>query len=121
LLPRNTRDDSGLVHGRGGRSGTKAFFRGGHATSRRCIFAGALAFRNSHDAEDVVQEACLRAFRAIGTFSSGNGRAWLLAIVRNTALTHLARSRHTPIVATDDFTEIETTTDDPDQVSPEAA
>jgi RNA polymerase sigma factor (sigma-70 family) len=76
---------------------------------------------NSHDAEDVVQEACLRAFRAIGTFSSGNGRAWLLAIVRNTALTHLARSRHTPIVATDDFTEIETTTGDPEQVSAEAA
>jgi RNA polymerase sigma factor (sigma-70 family) len=76
---------------------------------------------NSHDAEDIVQEACLRAFRAIGQFSSGNGRAWLLAIVRNAAFTQLARSRKTPVIATDDFAEIETTTDDPDQISPEAA
>ncbi len=76
---------------------------------------------NSHDAEDIVQEACLRAFRAIGTFSSGNGRAWLLAIVRNSALTHLARSRNTPVITTEDFADIETTTDDPDQISPEAA
>jgi RNA polymerase sigma factor (sigma-70 family) len=35
------------------------------------------------DAEDVVQEACLRAFRGIGGFSGVNARAWLLTIVRN--------------------------------------
>ncbi|HSL22559.1 MAG TPA: sigma-70 family RNA polymerase sigma factor [Vicinamibacterales bacterium] len=39
---------------------------------------------NEHDAEDVVQEASLRAFRYFRTFSGGNGRAWFLSIVRNT-------------------------------------
>jgi RNA polymerase sigma-70 factor (ECF subfamily) len=38
---------------------------------------------NEHDAEDVVQEAALRAFRYFGTFSGGNGRAWFLQIVRH--------------------------------------
>lgn len=40
--------------------------------------------RNEHDAEDVVQEASLRAFRYFRTFAGGNGRAWFLRIVRNT-------------------------------------
>ena len=40
--------------------------------------------RNDHDAEDVVQEALLRAFRHFRTFTGGNGRAWFLRIVRNT-------------------------------------
>lgn len=39
---------------------------------------------NDHDAEDVVQEASLRAFRYFRTFSGGNSRAWFLKIVRNT-------------------------------------
>ena len=39
--------------------------------------------RNEHDAEDVVQEASLRAFRYFRTFAGGNGRAWFLRIVRN--------------------------------------
>jgi len=40
--------------------------------------------RNDHDAEDVVQEASMRAFRHFRTFAGGNGRAWFLRIVRNT-------------------------------------
>jgi RNA polymerase sigma-70 factor (ECF subfamily) len=40
--------------------------------------------RNEHDAEDVVQEASLRAFRYFRTFTGGSGRAWFLRIVRNT-------------------------------------
>lgn len=40
--------------------------------------------RNEDDAEDVVQEASLRAFRYFRTFTGGNGRAWFLRIVRNT-------------------------------------
>jgi RNA polymerase sigma-70 factor (ECF subfamily) len=40
--------------------------------------------RNQHDAEDVVQEASLRALRYFRTFTGGNGRAWFLRIVRNT-------------------------------------
>src|SRR5208283_3409007 len=46
--------------------------------------------RNAHDAEDVVQEACLRAITHFAGFVGGDGpsaRAWLLAIVRNTAYT----------------------------------
>ena len=39
--------------------------------------------RDEHDAEDVVQEASLRAFRYFRTFTGGNGRAWFLRIVRN--------------------------------------
>lgn len=38
---------------------------------------------NEHDAEDIVQEASLRAIRYFRTFSGGNGRAWFLRIVRN--------------------------------------
>jgi len=40
--------------------------------------------RDDHLAEDVVQEAYLRAFRFFSSFRGGDGRAWLLAIVRNT-------------------------------------
>jgi RNA polymerase sigma-70 factor, ECF subfamily len=42
--------------------------------------------RNEHDAEDVVQEASLRALRYFRTFTGGNGRAWFLRIVRNTCV-----------------------------------
>lgn len=45
------------------------------------------------DAEDVVQEASLRAFRSIRDCSGTNPRAWALAIVRNTANTWLTRNR----------------------------
>src|SRR5580704_2813384 len=41
--------------------------------------------RNQEDAQDVVQEAYMRAFRSFGGFRGGNGRAWLLTIVRNTS------------------------------------
>jgi len=40
--------------------------------------------RNKEDAEDVVQDACVRALRYFRTFTGGNGRAWFLRIVRNT-------------------------------------
>jgi RNA polymerase sigma-70 factor, ECF subfamily len=40
--------------------------------------------RNQPDAEDVVQEAALRALKHFRTFTGGNGRAWFLTIVRNT-------------------------------------
>ncbi len=59
------------------------------------------------DAEDVVQEACLRAFRAIGTFAGGSARAWYLAIVRNTAHTWLAKNRPAALVAVDDLEAVE--------------
>jgi RNA polymerase sigma-70 factor, ECF subfamily len=40
--------------------------------------------RDEHDAEDVLQEASLRALRYFRTFVGGDGRAWFLRIVRNT-------------------------------------
>jgi RNA polymerase sigma factor (sigma-70 family) len=49
--------------------------------------------RNDHDAEDVVQEAYARAFKFFGSFHGGDGRAWLLAIVRHTAYSWLQRNR----------------------------
>jgi RNA polymerase sigma-70 factor (ECF subfamily) len=49
--------------------------------------------RRSDDAEDIVQEACLRAFRYFGTFRGGNARAWLLSIVRTTAFRRLHKNR----------------------------
>jgi len=49
--------------------------------------------RGSDDADDVVQEACLRAFRYFSTFRGGNARAWLLRIVRTTAFTCLQKNR----------------------------
>jgi RNA polymerase sigma factor (sigma-70 family) len=49
--------------------------------------------RNEQDAQDVVQEAYLRAFRSFSGFHGTNGRAWLLTIVRNTSYTLLKKSR----------------------------
>ncbi len=54
--------------------------------------------RNDHDAQDAVQEACLRAYRAFGRFRGGDGRAWLLTIVRNVCYTHLRQLRREPVL-----------------------
>jgi RNA polymerase sigma-70 factor (ECF subfamily) len=51
--------------------------------------------RNDHDAEDAVQEACLRAFKYFDGFAGSNGRAWLLAIVRHACYDLLNRNRRT--------------------------
>jgi RNA polymerase sigma-70 factor (ECF subfamily) len=49
--------------------------------------------RNDHDAEDVVQEAIVRALRFFDGFRGDNPRAWLLAVVRNSAYSFLQRNR----------------------------
>jgi RNA polymerase sigma-70 factor (ECF subfamily) len=49
--------------------------------------------RNQHDAEDVVQDAYLRAFRFFDGFRGGEGRAWLLTIVRHTCYSWLEKNR----------------------------
>src|SRR6266513_3999712 len=49
--------------------------------------------RNEEDAQDVVQEAYLRAFKSFSGFHGSNGRAWLLTIVRNTSYTFLKKNR----------------------------
>jgi RNA polymerase sigma factor (sigma-70 family) len=50
--------------------------------------------RNPQDAEDVVQEAYLRAYRFFHTFRGDSGRAWLLTIVRNTFYSWAQQNRH---------------------------
>ena len=49
--------------------------------------------RNERDAEDVVQESYLRAFRFFAGFRGGDARAWLMRIVRNTCYTWLHANR----------------------------
>jgi RNA polymerase sigma-70 factor (ECF subfamily) len=55
------------------------------------------------DAEDIVQEAAMRAFKAIRGFSGGNARAWVLTIVRNTSYSWLAKNRPKDVVLSDDL------------------
>ncbi len=64
--------------------------------------------RNDHDAEDVVQDACVRALKYFDTFRGEQGtsaRAWLLTIVRNTAYTW--RKGHRNDALTTEFDETE--------------
>jgi RNA polymerase sigma-70 factor (ECF subfamily) len=58
--------------------------------------------RNEQDAQDVVQEAYLRAFRYFDGLRGGDARAWLLAIVRNAGYTWLEKNRPAEMVAIDD-------------------
>jgi len=72
--------------------------------------------RNEHDAQDVVQEAYLRALRAFDGYRGGDPRAWVLSIVRNTSYTWLQRRGALSAGAADDPAEVP---DDP-AAGPEA-
>jgi RNA polymerase sigma-70 factor (ECF subfamily) len=58
--------------------------------------------RNDHDAEDVVQDAFVRALRYVDGFRGDNARSWLLQIVRNTCFSWIKQNRPSEIVALDD-------------------
>ena len=58
---------------------------------------------NASDAEDIVQEAAIRAFRGIKGFGAVNARAWSLTIVRNTALSWLAKNRSRKVTYINDL------------------
>jgi RNA polymerase sigma factor (sigma-70 family) len=73
---------------------------------------------NHQDAQDVVQEAYLRALSSFDSFRGGDGRPWLLAIVRNACYTWLHRNRLTSSVEPFDET---LHAGDPRFASPEAA
>jgi RNA polymerase sigma factor (sigma-70 family) len=83
--------------------------------------------RNDLDAEDIVQEACLRAFRGIASFGDINPRGWVLSIVRNTAYTWLRKHRDPKLVAVENVEVLEHAGADwgadwgPGPSSPEAA
>ena len=62
---------------------------------------------SASDAEDIVQEAALRAFRGIGTFGAINARAWSLAVVRNTAFSWLAKNKPKKVVYMNDLSAAE--------------
>jgi RNA polymerase sigma-70 factor (ECF subfamily) len=62
---------------------------------------------NDHDAQDVVQEAVLRALRYFASFRGDNGRPWLLQIVRHTCYAWMKRNRPSEVVALDDDEDIE--------------
>ena len=72
--------------------------------------------RNEHDAEDLVQEAYLRALRSFDGYRGGDARAWLLSIVRNTCYTWLRQHRGSRTAADEDPTDM---ADDP-AAEPEA-
>jgi len=79
---------------------------------------------NRADAEDVVQDASLRAFRAIRAFAGGNARAWVLRIVRNTAYSWLRKNRPATVVTVEDLEAVEAARAKlgvPDAETPEAA
>jgi RNA polymerase sigma-70 factor (ECF subfamily) len=79
------------------------------------------------DAEDILQESCLRAFRAIDGFADGSARAWVLTIVRRTAYSWLNKNRSLDLVAigelnADDraWAERGGSADNPNSTTPEA-
>lgn len=78
---------------------------------------------NDHDAQDVAQEASLRAFRFFGSFRGENARAWLLSIVRNTFYTWLRKNRplEKTIDINDETMEIEYLSANVEEVNPRFA
>lgn len=68
---------------------------------------------NDHDAQDIAQEACMRAFRFVAACRNSDGRAWLLTIVRNTAFSWLKKNRPAAVISIDDdeFAEMEDQSD----------
>jgi RNA polymerase sigma factor (sigma-70 family) len=72
--------------------------------------AYALAYRitGSHaDADDALQEACLRAFRAVGDVTDNSARPWMMTIMRNTAYTWIRKNRPTVVFGVDDLEGVE--------------
>jgi RNA polymerase sigma factor (sigma-70 family) len=86
-------------------------------------YALARCLTGSHaDSQDVVQDACLRALRAIRSFSDGNARAWVLTIVRHTAYDWLHKNRPATLVLVDDLEDLKRThLSEQDVATPETA
>jgi len=72
--------------------------------------------RNDADAEDVVQEAYLRAFKFFSGFHGGDSRAWILKIVRNTCWSWLQKNRSHEITTEFDEEMHETETSNPEMI-----
>src|SRR5246127_2515388 len=77
---------------------------------------------NDQDAQDVAQEASLRAFKYFGSFRGDNPRAWLLSIVRNAFYTWLRKNRPEKTVEINDETlDIEDASANTETVNPQFA
>jgi RNA polymerase sigma factor (sigma-70 family) len=59
------------------------------------------------DAEDIVQDAALRALQALSTVSVDRPKPWFLAIVRNAAMTFMARNRRKTLVYAGDMMDLD--------------
>ena len=66
--------------------------------------------RDVHDAEDVVQDACLRAMQYVGSLRGSEAKAWFLTIVRHACYDWFRRNRP-PEIAPDDGAAIENAVD----------
>ena len=62
---------------------------------------------NVPDAEDIVQESCLRALKGISGFEGGSSKAWVLTIVRHTAFTWLAKHRSKALLMVGDLADVD--------------
>lgn len=106
--PPTDHDDASLV----------ARARAGDASAQRAIYeryrpllhrvAGSFADLDGDDADDVVQESFVRAFRNLGSLEAPERLgAWLMTIARNRSLTRLARRRARVELQTDLSREVE--------------
>jgi RNA polymerase sigma factor (sigma-70 family) len=59
------------------------------------------------DAEDIVQDAAIRALQALATVSVDRPKPWFLAIVRNAAMTFMARNRRKTVAYVGDMTDLD--------------
>lgn len=71
--------------------------------------------RNDQDAEDVVQDSFIKAAGALDRTTVVDAKAWLLRIVRNTALTHLGRKSSLQAVPLDDASAVRDPAPDPER------
>ena len=79
---------------------------------------------NRTDGEDVVQDASMRAYRAIRNYAGGSARSWVLSIVRNTAYSWLRKNHPAAVVIVEDLEAVELEQANPsdrDGDNPEAA
>ena len=72
--------------------------------------------RNDHDAEDMVQDAFLRAFRFFDDFRGSDGRAWILAIVRNACYTWLRQNRGKQVAIEEEVPDFEDSKPNPEEL-----
>ena len=84
----DARPETGWLNGRWHGSKRSSFLDDAYTLARYLL-------RDEHDAQDVVQDAVLRALRYFDSFTDGDSRAWFLAIVRNCCYTW-RKSRHGP-------------------------